>query len=96
MIAPRALLSCVRLGPGLRNAVRDYCQGPVALIPALVLLLTIREFGAAGDWGSRQVLALSLGMTLSVRFREAVARPGGRVDRLTYQALNPRWEVRDA
>lgn len=38
----------------------------------------------------------ALGMVLSVRLREFLARPGGRVDQLIYQALNPRWEVRDA
>ncbi len=40
--------------------------------------------------------AEQLGMQLSVRLREFLASPGGRVDRLCYEALNPRWEVRDA
>lgn len=36
------------------------------------------------------------GMVLNGRLREWFARPGGRVDCVVYQALNPRWEVRDA
>jgi RimJ/RimL family protein N-acetyltransferase len=40
--------------------------------------------------------AEDLGMVRNVRFRERYSRPGGRVDGLVYQALNPRWEVRDA
>jgi RimJ/RimL family protein N-acetyltransferase len=30
------------------------------------------------------------------RFRRYLARPSGRADLLVYQALNPKWEVRDA
>jgi RimJ/RimL family protein N-acetyltransferase len=37
--------------------------------------------------------AEELDMVLSVRLREFVPVPGGRVDELTYEALNPRWEV---
>ncbi|HVX31490.1 MAG TPA: GNAT family protein [Nitrolancea sp.] len=37
--------------------------------------------------------AEELGMVLSARLREFVPVPGGRVDELTYEALNPRWEV---
>ncbi len=40
--------------------------------------------------------AESLGMKLGVRLREFIARPGGRADRLCYEALNPRWEVQGA
>jgi RimJ/RimL family protein N-acetyltransferase len=40
--------------------------------------------------------AEELDMQLSVRLREFVARAGARVDELIYEALNPRWEVRDA
>jgi len=40
--------------------------------------------------------AEALGMVLGARLREWYGRPGGRVDCLVYQALNPRWEVRDA
>ncbi len=40
--------------------------------------------------------AEALGMVASARLREWFGRPGGRVDCLVYQALNPRWEVRDA
>jgi hypothetical protein len=59
--APRVLV-----GPGTRDAMRDYSQGLVALIPALVLLVTIRAFGESAAWGSRQVLVMALGMTASV------------------------------
>ncbi len=59
-----------RFGFGLRpaafEALQDYSQGPVALIPALALLLILRALGASGEWGSRQVLAVGLGMTMSV------------------------------
>jgi RimJ/RimL family protein N-acetyltransferase len=40
--------------------------------------------------------AEALGMVRGGRLRERYARPGARVDCLVYQALNPRWEVRDA
>jgi len=40
--------------------------------------------------------AEALGMARNARLREWFGRPGGRVDCLVYQALNPRWEVRDA
>ena len=50
----------------------------------------------AGDEAETIAAAAELGMVLSARLREFVARAGCRVDRLTYQALNPRWEVKDA
>jgi RimJ/RimL family protein N-acetyltransferase len=37
-----------------------------------------------------------MGMGLAVRLREFEARPSGRADGLRFEALNPRWEVRDA
>lgn len=40
--------------------------------------------------------AEAAGMVRNACLREWFARPGGRVDCLIYQALNPRWEVRDA
>jgi RimJ/RimL family protein N-acetyltransferase len=40
--------------------------------------------------------AEGLGMTPAVRLREAIARPEGWVDLMTYQALNPRWAVAEA
>lgn len=49
-----------------------------------------------GDEVETIAAAEELGMALSVRLREFVARAGRRVDSLTYQALNPRWEVKDA
>jgi hypothetical protein len=56
----------MHLGAPAREALWDYSQGPLALVPALELLITLRALGAAGEWGSRQVLAVGLGMTLSV------------------------------
>ena len=50
----------------------------------------------AGDEAETIAAAEELGMVLSVRLRDFVARAGHRVDSLTYQALNPRWEVKDA
>jgi hypothetical protein len=46
-------------------ALWDYGQGPIAFVPAVLLLLSIRLLGEAG-WGARQVLSLCLGMTASV------------------------------
>jgi RimJ/RimL family protein N-acetyltransferase len=40
--------------------------------------------------------AEAAGMVRNARLREWFGRPGRRVDCLVYQALNPRWEVRDA
>lgn len=40
--------------------------------------------------------AEGLGMVPGVRLREAIARPGHRVDDLIYQALLTPWAVRDA
>jgi RimJ/RimL family protein N-acetyltransferase len=40
--------------------------------------------------------AEAVGMVRNARLREWFGTPGGRVDCLVYEALNPRWEVRDA
>jgi RimJ/RimL family protein N-acetyltransferase len=40
--------------------------------------------------------AESLGMAPGVRLREAIARPGHRLDELIYQALFTPWAMRDA
>jgi RimJ/RimL family protein N-acetyltransferase len=40
--------------------------------------------------------AEALGLARAARLREYVARPGGRVDRFLYQALNAPWRVSDA
>jgi RimJ/RimL family protein N-acetyltransferase len=50
----------------------------------------------AADEAATIAAAEDLGMVLGVRLREARARPGGRVDLRYYQALNPRWEVRES
>lgn len=48
----------------------------------------------AADETATIAAAVEMGMAPGVRLRQARARPGGRVDLLYYQALNPRWEVR--
>lgn len=50
----------------------------------------------AGDQTETIAAAEDLGMVPAARLREFFARPGGRVDQLVYQALNRRWEVKDA
>jgi RimJ/RimL family protein N-acetyltransferase len=58
--------------------------------------LMVVTVDVAADEPATIAAAEALGMALSARLREWFGRPGGRVDRLVYQALNPRWEVRDA
>jgi RimJ/RimL family protein N-acetyltransferase len=48
------------------------------------------------DQAATVAAAEAVGMVPNVRLREWFARPGGRVDCLLYEGLNPRWEVRDA
>jgi RimJ/RimL family protein N-acetyltransferase len=50
----------------------------------------------AEDQSATIAAAEELGMVVAVRLREFFARPGGRVNKLVYQALNRGWEVRDA
>ncbi|MGH2535030.1 MAG: GNAT family N-acetyltransferase [Thermomicrobiales bacterium] len=50
----------------------------------------------AADEAATLAAAEELGMVQGVRLRQSRARPGGRVDMLYYQALNPRWEVRNS
>ncbi len=54
------------------------------------------ELITADDEVETIAAAEDLGMKLCIRLREFIARPGGRVDELSYVATNPRWEVRDA
>jgi RimJ/RimL family protein N-acetyltransferase len=46
----------------------------------------------AVDQPATVAAAESAGMVQTARFREWYARPGGRADRLVYEALNPFWE----
>ncbi len=48
-----------------RGRVSDLARGPFALVPLLILLCTIQAFAEIG-WGGGRLLALSLGMTMSV------------------------------
>lgn len=50
----------------------------------------------AADEAETIAAAEDVGMARTARLREWFGRPQGRVDGLVYQALNPRWEVRDA
>jgi len=54
------------------------------------------ELYTADDEPETVAAAEGVGMKLAYRLREFLARPGGRVDELSYVATNPRWEVRDA
>jgi len=58
------------------------------------LMVVTVEVGA--DEPETIASAEAVGMVRSARLREWFGRPGGRADCLVYQALNPRWEVRDA
>lgn len=58
--------------------------------------LMVVTVGVAADEPETIASAEALGMVPAARLREWFGRPQGRVDRLVYQALNPRWEVRDA
>jgi hypothetical protein len=66
--------------PSLRQTLADYARGPLALLPGVVLLLVIRVYAALGQWESGRVLALGLGMTVSMLltggFVQAVSRRG--------------------
>jgi glycosyltransferase involved in cell wall biosynthesis len=48
-----------------RGRVSDLARGPFALVPLLVLLCTVQAFAEVG-WDRGRLLALSLGMTVSV------------------------------
>lgn len=47
----------------------------------------------AADEAATIAAAEALGLQPNARLREYVARPGGRVDRIFYQALNAPWRV---
>lgn len=57
------------------------------------MTLTVR---VAADETATLTAAEELGMVATARRREYLARPGGRVDQLFYQALNPPWRVEAA
>lgn len=50
----------------------------------------------AADQPETARAAEAAGMRLAARLRHFIARPGHRVDLLLYEALNPRWEARNA
>jgi len=55
-------------------------------------LMTV-TFAVPADAAATIRAAEDLGMVLGATFREHVARPGGRVDLLEYQALNSGWTI---
>lgn len=58
-----------------------------------VMVVTVE---IAADQAATVDAAEAAGMVRNARLREWYARPGTRVDCFVYEALNPRWEVRDA
>jgi len=58
--------------------------------------LMVVTVGVAADQPETIAAAEAAGMVRGARLREWFGRAGGRVDCLIYEALNPRWEVRDA
>lgn len=58
-----------------------------------VMVVTVE---IAADQPATIEAAEETGMARNARLREWFARPGRRTDCLVYEALNPRWEVRDA
>jgi RimJ/RimL family protein N-acetyltransferase len=86
------------MAPWLPDADAVRAQALRVVVPWLrdQMELMVVTVPVPADQAETIAAAEALGMRLGVRFREPVARPGGRVDLLIYQALNPRWEVRDA
>jgi RimJ/RimL family protein N-acetyltransferase len=60
------------------------------------LELMVVEVEVPADQPATIAAAEAAGMVRQGTLREWFARRGGRVDCLVYEALNPRWEVRDA
>lgn len=64
----------------LRDAVRDYSSGLIALVPVLALLLLIRVVSERGAWPASQVIAFSLGITgsllVTTGFVQSLSRRG--------------------
>jgi polysaccharide biosynthesis protein PelF len=61
-----------------RQALANYAQGPIALLPGILVLLIIQFYGSFGQWSGGQMTALSLGMSagllLTNGFLQAVMR----------------------
>lgn len=60
------------------------------------LELMVLTLFIAADETATIAAAEALGMERAVRLREFVARPGGRIDQLLYEARNAPWKVADA
>lgn len=91
----RAVSLRVHMAPSLPNADELRAEVIRMVVPWLRdehEFMVVRLFVAA-DQPETIAASEDLGMLLAVRLREFIAVPGGRVDELAYEALNPRWEV---
>jgi hypothetical protein len=88
----------LRIAPGLPDADALRAAALRILHPWLRDDLELMTFvlHIPADQPKTIAAAEYLGMIPSVRLREAVARPGHRVDETIYQALFTPWAVRDA
>jgi RimJ/RimL family protein N-acetyltransferase len=86
------------MAPWLAEADRLRAEALRLIVPWVRddLELMSFEMPVAADESATRAAAEELGLFEAARLREFVARPGGRVDRLMYQALNAPWRVADA
>ncbi len=71
------------------QALIDYVRGPLALVPVVVLLLTITAYRELGRWGQNQILALTLGMTCSMLFTNGFIQAASRRGAIYLSRSNP-------
>jgi RimJ/RimL family protein N-acetyltransferase len=88
----------IRMAPWLQDADALRAEALGLLVHWLrdEMELMVVTVEVAADEPATIAAAEALGMAQTARHREWYGRPDGRVDCLLYQALNPRWEVRDA
>lgn len=82
-----------KVAPWCDDAGRIRADALRILVPWLrdEMDLVNTSFEVAADDSEAIVAAEELGLLLALRLREWIARPGHRVDRLTYQAVNSHW-----
>jgi len=88
----------LRIAPSLSDADTLWAAALRILHPWLRDDLELMTFvlHIPADQPETIATAEMLGMTPAVRLREAIMRPGHRVDEMIYQALLTPWAVRDA
>ncbi len=88
----------LRIAPSLSDADTLWAAALRILHPWLRDDLELMTFvlHIPADQPETIATAEMLGMTPAVRLREAIMRPGHRVDELIYQAILTPWAVRDA